>query len=189
MDVYVALASEQGVAVSEPTTPSVIAVRAVRWAELHRTRRPALALEVEKTLETELYYAVLDRFTSQTIATDERDLGPYLRRRPHVYLIEVAVTDLDPGLGLLRWAIGFYAGAARLQAEFRLRDARTNRLLASIAIRRAHPGDAHMGLNLMAMSARHTLRKLAPGMARDVIALTARILAGEHIALESIQEE
>ncbi|MCX7047803.1 MAG: hypothetical protein NTX50_20250 [Candidatus Sumerlaeota bacterium] len=161
------------------TTPSVIAIHRAHWGDRHAVDNPQLAQGMEEQLEQEAYYAVLLCYPSPVIITRDTDLGPYLRQREGVYRLDLAVTETDPGIGWLRYFIGYYAGSVTMQAEFCLRDASTNRLIASYATRRLHPGEAQSGLNPLAMSGRRTLQKLIPEISRDTAALTYLILAGE----------
>lgn len=172
-----------------PTTPDVLAIHAQEWAARHRVRRAKLALWLEDLLEESCYNRALDRYPAPTIVTRERNLNSYLRTRETVYRLELAVTDIDPGWGILRYVVGFYAGAAAIQAEFRLRDVRTQRLIATFAIRRRHPGDARMGFNPLAMFARFTLRRAVPEVARDAVFGMSKLLNEGEAAYEKVEPE
>jgi hypothetical protein len=121
--------------------------------------------------------AALRRFPAPTIVTIERDLTPYPESLEPAYRVEVAVTDVRPGNGLLRYVIGYYAGATLMQAEFRLREAHSNRLVAAFATRRLHPGNANMGWGLSALSSKRSLESLGGEVAADLVALIQSILS------------
>ena len=176
-------------ALDVPSTPAVVAILGARWAERNETANADLALYCEDLLERECYDALLARYPAPVIVIREEDIDVYLRVRDPVYVLVVAVTEADPGIGVVRYVVGYYAGAAKMQAEFALRDARTNRLMATFATRRAHAGDSYGGLNPRSMSAEYTLKKLTPGIARDAVAVMADILAGKEIVFQEPADE
>jgi hypothetical protein len=158
------------------SVPALIAVNIVGWARLHPGPNAELALGAEKDLEASCYRALLRQFPSPTIVTRESDLTHYRRALSPAYRLEIAVTEAEPGNGPLRYFVGFYAGAATIQAEFHLREARTNRLVASFATRRIHPGYAHNGLNPMVMSAPRVLRTASDEIAGDLAPLLSEMI-------------
>ncbi len=159
-----------------PSTPSVIAIRVVHWLNPIRPESRDLVDLTEQSLQDNLYRGLLLTHPSPTIVTKEEDLDLYLRRRERVLQLEAAVTEIETGVGWLRYFIGFYAGAAEAQMEFRLRDAKTDRLLATFATRRVHAGDSNMGLNFKSWSNRHCLEELTQQAAFDAARLIRDIL-------------
>lgn len=166
-----------GANVTKP--PAMIAVNAVGWgAKASDTDDAETIGELEEALVRHCYSSALELYPSPILVTWENDLALYMARFDPIYRLEVAVTDIKRGNGLLRYMIGYYAGTATLQAEFRLREAKTNRLLATFACRRYAPGPAYGGLNLMVFSSKYCLTRETERMAYDIMPAVADALEG-----------
>lgn len=163
------------------TTPALVAINGRAWADRHVAAPDPLAVSVEDHLEELCYKAALAHYPPPTIVTWEETIGDYPLDLSPIARLETTVSEVDPGHGWMRYFIGYYAGAAALQAEFRLREARTNRLIAVFATRRLHAGDPNMGMNPMAFSAKYCLKKAAESVARDAVIVMDRILRGEDL--------
>ncbi len=159
--------------------PAIIAVNAVGWgAKASDTEDAETIGELEKALVRHCYSSALELYPSPTMVTWEDDLALYMARYDPIYRLEVAVTDIKRGNGFLRYFLGYYAGTAAIQGEFRLREAKTNRLLATFACRRYAPGPAYGGFNLMVFSSNYCLMRETERMAYDILPVVADALEG-----------
>jgi hypothetical protein len=90
--------------------------------------------------------------------------------------LEGTITRLDPGSRALRYIVGFGAGAAKAQAETRLVDVQTGKVVVVTADRR----EAHFGV--FGGDTEDHLREALSDMARDYAKFMVRLKSGTVVA-------
>jgi hypothetical protein len=90
--------------------------------------------------------------------------------------LQGTITSLDPGSRALRYIVGFGAGAAKVQAETRLVDVQTGKIMVVTADRR----EAHFGV--FGGDTEDHLREAVSDMARDYAKLMVRLKTGTMVS-------
>ena len=90
--------------------------------------------------------------------------------------LEGTITKLDPGSRALRYMVGFGAGAAKVQAETRLVDVQTGKVVVATADRR----EAHFGI--FGGDTEDHMREALSDMARDYAKFMVRLKTGAIVA-------
>ena len=170
-------------AVTDPeeqrAAPAVVAINRVRMVDSETGLEHVNARLTAEELQENLYFATLSLYPSPTVVTREVDLDHYINAQGDMYRLEMALTYMDGGSGWARYIIGYYAGSAVMQVDFRLRDARTNRILGEFTARRLHAGDARQGFNLRALSNAVCLEELSRLIAVDAVLVMDAVIRGK----------
>jgi len=94
------------------------------------------------------------------------------------YQLDIAVTEVRKGIGVLRWLIGMYLGASTFQVEGYLRSLPERKVIARYTCRVVFSGDSYFGLNPKSATARYCLRVSADWAARDIAELPGLVFKG-----------
>jgi uncharacterized protein DUF4410 len=103
------------------------------------------------------------------VLRDRSDLPRYRTLGRTIHRIDLTVTRLEAGPGLLRYLVGWGAGEVKLQVEGRVTDDASGAVLSEFVVREDYWGEAWFGLNPRTMGRNYSVRRgirrqLAPGV-------------------------
>ncbi len=99
----------------------------------------------------------------------------------NVFVLESAITDIEPGNRALRGIVGLGAGAAKVQVEIAIRDAITKKILFKSLDRRVDPGGIGLGGLAAAVESKALLNNALGTIAIKHSSFIKRIASGGEI--------
>lgn len=124
-----------------------------------------LSKEIGSSLRDYFYRGLVREVYKDTIVIKDGNLEWYDDPENQIFILELAITHMKKGNGLLRYLIGFGLGQTDLQVEGRLFDHKTLDEIFAFTIRSRHAGNSYQGLNPRALSGKYCLRMSAQEMA------------------------
>ncbi len=154
--------------------PDVVYIPPVKWRNIPGIA-PELQEELASFLRDYVYQGLLAENYYNMIMTKDARLDAYKLLNYRIVFLEVAVTRIRKGSGLLRYFIGFGLGRSDLQIEGCLRDSKTKRDIMAFVMRYRHLGNAYQGFNPRALSGRYCLRMSIEAVALKITGIIKQI--------------
>lgn len=137
--------------------PRIIYINPVSFSENVKASA-SLSNKLKNSLREYYYRALIREIFKDTMIIKEGNLEWYDDKENRIMILDLTVTHLKKGNGLLRYFIGFGLGQSDLQIEGRLYDHQTSHETIAFAFRSRHAGNSYQGLNPRALSAKYCLQ-------------------------------
>lgn len=147
--------------------PRIIYINPVEMS-LKVKKSGSLPKEIGSSLKNYFYRGLIREVYKDTIVIKDGDLEWYNDPENRIFILELAITHMKKGNGLLRYMIGFGLGQTDLQVEGRVFDYKSQDEIFAFAVRSRHSGNAYQGLNPRALSSKYCLRMSAQETAISV---------------------
>ncbi|MBN1901147.1 DUF4410 domain-containing protein [Candidatus Sumerlaeota bacterium] len=118
----------------------------------------SISRETGTSIRDDFYRGFVREVFKDILILKEGNLEWYDDPENRIMILDLSITHLKKGNGLLRYMIGFGLGQTDLQLEGRLYDHRTAEEAMAFAIRLRHMGNSYQGLNPRALSSPYCLR-------------------------------
>ena len=142
--------------VSELSPPDVIYISPVSWNEENEIPEE-WRKELSEFLREYFYQGLLYRNFHDMIILKRDKMDLYDTKEKRAAKLNIAVTRISKGNGLLRYFVGYTLGSTDLQVEGNLVSLENGEEILAFAARRRHAGNAYNGMNPRALSGKYCL--------------------------------
>jgi hypothetical protein len=119
----------------------------------------SLALEYRDLLQDRLYFNLVNQLTPQFLVCQPTvPLRHYQELNYGIVKLRLELIDVAPGIGFVRWLIGYGVGGVLVQVEGSLVNAATGQTIARFIVKMRHSGQPYLGLNPRVFSTKYCFR-------------------------------
>ena len=163
--------------------PDVLYVHPVKWStDRHLSNK--LRMEFERFLREYFYQGLLKDNDENMIITKRSYLESFQKQGLRIVDMELVITRMKPGSGLLRYLVGFGLGKTDLQIEGRLKEHDEQKEIMAFIMRYRHLGNSYNGLNPRALSGSYCLKMSIEKIALSITGQIREIWNNmDHVAM------